>query len=131
VRIRGSREMIGRPTTPELIVDLVRQVQRLISIEVDLARAELAESAGSLSSGAVVLAAGAAIAFVGFIFLLAAASAFLVRLGAPLDVACLVVAAAALLAGFLLLRSGGRALRPEKLLPARSFAQLSSLLGRR
>jgi Putative Actinobacterial Holin-X, holin superfamily III len=123
--------MPARPTTLQLIVDLVRQVQQLVSIEMDLAKAELAESAGSLSSGAIALAAGAAVAFAGFIFLLAAAGAFLVRLGAPLDVACLVVAAAALLAGFLLLRSGSRALRPEKLLPARSFAQLSSLLGRR
>jgi hypothetical protein len=123
--------MPARPTTLQLIVDLVRQVQQLVSIEMDLAKAELAESAGSLSSGAIALAAGAAVAFAGFFFLLAAASAFLVRLGAPLDVACLVVAAAALLAGFLLLRSGSRALRPEKLLPARSFAQLSSLLGRR
>lgn len=121
---------IAAPTL-QLIVDLIRQVQRLVSIEIDLARAELAESAGSLSSGAIALAAGAAIVFAGFVFLLAAATAFLVRLGAPLDGACLVVAVAALLAGFLLLRSGGKALRPEKLLPARSFAQLSSLLGRR
>ena len=121
---------IAAPTL-QLIVDLIRQVQQLVSIEIDLARAELAESAGSLSSGAIALAAGAAIVFGGFIFLLAATSAFLVRLGAPLDVACLVAAVAALLAGFLLLRSGGKALRPEKLLPTRSFAQLSSLLGRR
>lgn len=123
--------MLGRPTTLQLIVDLIRQVQQLVAIEMDLARAEMARSAGSLSSGVVLLAAGAAIAFVGFIFLLAAATAFLVRLGAPLDVSCLIVAAVALLAGFLMLRSGGKALRPEKLLPTRSFAQLSSLLGRR
>ena len=123
--------MPARPTTLQLIGDLVRQVRQLISVEMDLARAELAQSAGSLSSGASALAAGAAVAFAGFIFLLAAASAFLVRLGAPLDVACLIVAVVALIVGFLLLRSGGKALRPEKLLPARSFAQLSSLLGRR
>jgi hypothetical protein len=118
-------------TTPQLIVELIRQVQRLISIEIDLAKAELAQSAGSLSSGAIALAAGAAIAFVGFIFLFAAASAFLVRLGVPLDGACLIVAVVGLIVGFLLLRSGAKALRPEKLLPTRSFAQLSSLLGRR
>ena len=118
-------------TTPQLIVELIRQVQRLISIEIDLAKAELAQSAGSLWSGAIALAAGAAIGFVGFIFLFAAASAFLVRLGVPLDGACLIVAVVGLIVGFLLLRSGGKALRPEKLLPVRSFAQLSSLLGRR
>ena len=117
--------------TLQLIVDLISQARRLVAIEIDLARAELAESAGSLSSGASALAAGAATLFAGFLFLLAAASAFLVRLGAPLDAACLIVAVVALLAGFLLVRSGGKALRPEKLLPARSFAQLSSLLGRR
>ncbi len=118
-------------TTPQLIVELVRQVQRLITIEVDLAKAELAQGASSLSSGAIALAAGAAISFIGIIFLFAAASAFLVRLGVPLDGACLIVAIVALIVGFVLVRSGGKALRPERLLPTRSFAQLSSLLGRR
>jgi hypothetical protein len=121
---------IAAPTI-QLVVELIKQVQRLISTEIDLARAELTESASSALFGVSSLAVGAAIAYAGFIFLLAALTAFLVRLGAPLDAACLVVAAATLVAGFLLLRSGSRALRPEKLAPTRSLAQISSLLGRR
>jgi hypothetical protein len=115
----------------QLMIDLFNQVRQLVLIETNLVRAELRESAVSASSGASALAAGAAIAFAGFIFLLAAVSIFLVRLGVPLDVACLLVALAALGGGVLLLRSGVRSLRPEKLLPMRSLAQVSSLFGRR
>ncbi len=120
-------------TTPtlQLIAEAFSQVRRLIAAEIDLARAELAENAGSAAWGASALAMGAAFIFAGLIVLLAAVSVFLVRLGAPLDIACLVVAVAALMGGLLLMRSGGRSLRPSKLLPARSLAQISSLLWRR
>ena len=117
--------------TLQLIAEVFAQVRRLIATEIDLARAELAENAGSAASGLTALAAGAAFMFAGFIVLLTAMSVFLVRLGAPFDVACFVVAAAALLGGLLLMRSGGRSLRPGKLLPARSLAQISSLIWRR
>ena len=126
--------MADKPITAptlQLIADLIKQVRQLIATEIDLVRAELAQSAGAVSSGASALAAGAAVMFAGSIVLLAAVSFFLVRLGAPLDVACLIVAMAALVGGLLLLRSGSQALRPAKLLPTRSLAQLSSLLGRR
>ena len=126
--------MANKPfTTPtlHLIAEVFAQVRRLIAAEIDLARAELAENVGSAASGATALAAGAAFMFAGLIVLLAAVSVFLVRFGAPLDIACLVVAVAALMGGLLLMRSGGRALQPGKLLPTRSLAQISSLLWRR
>lgn len=126
--------MVDRPfTTPtlKLIAEAFSLVRGLITTEIELARAELAENAGSAVSGAAALAAGAALMFAGLIVLLGSVSAFLVRLGAPLDVACLIVAITALTVGLALVRWGGRALQPGKLLPARSLAQISSLLWRR
>ena len=116
--------------TLQLVADLMRQARQFFAAEVNLARAELRESAAAVSSGLAMLAAGAALGLTGLAFLLAAASAFLVRLGAPLDVACLVVAIAAIVASLLLLRSGARVFQNGRLAPARSLAQISSLLGR-
>jgi hypothetical protein len=120
-------------TTPtlQLVADLITQARQLVALEIALARAELAENVGSAAYGAAAFAAGAVFMFSGLIVLLAAVSAFLVRLGAPLDVACLIVAIVALIGGLILMRWGGRALQPRKFLPTRSLAQISLLLGRR
>ena len=116
--------------TLELAAELIRSGRDFLAAEVDLARAELRESAAAASSGLSRLAAGAAMALTGIVILCAALVAFLVRLGAPLDVACLVVAIVAIVTSLLLLRSGARVFREIRLAPARSLAQISSLLGR-
>jgi len=120
-------------TTPtlQLIDDLIRQFRQLVSSEINLVKSELAHSAGSLASGVIALAAGGAIMFAGLIILLVAASFLLMRIGAAPDVAFLIVALVCLLAGWLLVRSGGKAMKPDRILPSRSIAQVSSLLGRR
>jgi Putative Actinobacterial Holin-X, holin superfamily III len=117
--------------TPQLIDDLIKQLRQLASSEIDLVKSELAQSAGSLATGVSALAAGAGIVFAGLVVLLTAGGFFLVRLGAPPDVAFLIVAVAALLGGWLLIKSGGKAIQPGRLLPARSLGQISALLGRR
>jgi Putative Actinobacterial Holin-X, holin superfamily III len=117
--------------TPQLIDDLIKQLRQLASSEIDLLKSELAQSAGSLTLGVSALAAGAGIVFAGLVVLLTAGGFFLVRLGAPPDVAFLIVALAALLGGWLLIRSGGKAIQPGRLLPRRSLSQISALLGRR
>ena len=116
--------------TLELAAELIRSGRDFLAAEVDLARAELRESAAAAYSGLARLAAGAAMALTGIVILCAALVAFLVRLGAPLDVACLVVAIVAIVTSLLLLRSGARVFREIRLAPARSLAQISSLLGR-
>ena len=116
--------------TLELAAELIRSGRDFLAAEVDLARAELRESAAAASSGLSRLAAGAAMALTGIVILCAALVAFLVRLGAPLDVACLIVAIVAIVTSLLLLRSGARVFREIRLAPARSLAQISSLLGR-
>jgi len=117
--------------TPRLVADLIRDAQRFISAELDLARAELSQSRAYLSSGIAALAGGAVFVLMGLILFLVAASLFLVRLGLATDVAFFLVAAISIGVGGILLWSGKNALQPRKLLPARSLAQISSLLGRR
>jgi hypothetical protein len=113
-----------------LLTDLLRQVVTLWTIELDLARAELAESSARAARGIVKLAVGAVFLLAGFFFLLAALTAFLVRLGLPIDLSCLIVAVAASVAGWLALSSGARAFEPRKLLPRRSIEQISSFIRR-
>jgi hypothetical protein len=114
----------------ELLAGLVRQVASLWTIELDLARAELAESSSLAAGGLAKVAAGAVFLLAGLFFLLAALAAFLVRLGLPVDLSCLIVALCALSAGGLILRSGARAFESRSLLPHRTIDQISSLMRR-
>lgn len=118
------------PRILELLADLVRQVSSLWTIELDLARAELSESSSRAAAGLVKVAAGAVFLLAGLFFLLAALTAFLVRLGLPVDLSCLIVAVVALIGGGLALRAGAQAFQPSKLLPRRSIEQISSLMRR-
>jgi len=118
------------PRILELLADLVRQVSSLWTIELDLARAELSESSSRAAAGFVKVAAGAVFLLAGLFFLLAALTAFLVRLGLPVDLSCLIVAVVALIGGGLALRAGVQAFQPSKLLPRRSIEQISSLMRR-
>ena len=114
----------------ELLADLVRQVSSLWTIELDLAREELSESSSRAVVGIVKVAVGAVFLLAGLFFLLAALTAFLVRLGLPVDLSCLIVAVVALIGGGLALRAGARAFQPSNLLPRRSIQQVSSLMRR-
>jgi hypothetical protein len=60
---------------------------------------------------------------------LVAASLALLRFGVPMDLAFLIVAIVAIVISLLLLRSGVAALKPSRLVPAKSISQISSLLG--
>lgn len=116
------------PGITELLRDLLKQVSTLASLEFDLARAELAESSSRAAGGLGKVAAGAVFLLAGFLFILAAVCAFLVRLGVPIDLACLIVALVTMTAGWLVLRSGARAFEARNLLPRRSLAQISSFI---
>jgi hypothetical protein len=118
------------PAILELLAQLLKQVTALWTIEVDLVRAELAESSSRAMGGVAKVAAGAVFLLAGFFFLLAALTALLVRLGLPVDLSCLIVAVVASIAGGLLLRAGMSAFASRNLLPRRSIDQISSLIGR-
>jgi hypothetical protein len=117
------------PFILDLLAQLVRQVTALWTIEVDLLRAELAESSSRAMGGLAKLVVGAVFLLAGFFFLLAALAALLVRLGLPVDLSCLIVAVVALIGGLILLRAGASAFTSRSLLPRRSIDQISSLIG--
>jgi membrane protein implicated in regulation of membrane protease activity len=119
-----------RPTL-QLLGELVEQLRLLFEAELSLARAELTESATSLRAGAAALAGGLALMFAGLFVLLIAAGLLLTRLRIPPDLAFLLVAVAAFVVAWLLLRLAARRLNAERLMPTRSLSQVSSLLGRR
>jgi len=118
------------PSIMELFADLLTQVSRLLTLEFDLARAELAESSSRAAGGLGKVAVGGVFLLAGLFFLLAAICAFLVRLGVPVDVSCLIVAVAVMAAGYFCLKSGASAFEPRNLLPRRSLGQISSFLRR-
>jgi hypothetical protein len=117
------------PLILDLLAQLVKQVTALWTIEVDLLRAELAESSSRAIGGLAKLVVGAVFLLAGFFFLLAALTALLVRLGLPVDLSCLIVAVVALIGGLILLRAGAIAFTSRSLLPRRSIDQISSLIG--
>jgi hypothetical protein len=51
------------------------------------------------------------------------------RFGLPLDLSFLIVAVVAIVISLILVRSGVGALKPSRLVPAKSISQISSLLG--
>jgi len=111
------------PFILDLLAQLVRQVSALWAIEVNLLRAELAESSSRAIGGIAKIAVGAVFLLAGFFFLLAALTALLVRLGLPVDLSCLIVALIALIGGGLLLRAGTSAFASRNLLPRRSIVR--------
>jgi hypothetical protein len=115
--------------TRQLMADLAIQLSDLVSIQTRLLRAELGEASAKLVSGMGWLAGGFSILLAGLVILLAAAVALLVRLGLPLDLACLAVAVGSMAIGGVFVASGIRALNTANLIPARSL-RLVSALGR-
>jgi hypothetical protein len=89
----------------------------------------LGEKARAAVSGASLAAAGAVLLFAGVIVLLIAVGLVLARFGVPTDLAFIIVAAVAILAGGLLLYFAKQALSADNLVPRRSLAQIASLLG--
>jgi hypothetical protein len=101
----------------------------LLLVELSLARAELAERGRSIFSGLSAVAVGLVLLLIGLGLIFVAISLFIARFGVPLDLAFLIVALAATIAGLLALLFGVRSLKPSRLLPTKSISQISSILG--
>ena len=117
-----------RPTI-ELLLDLVRQGQRLANVELSLVRAELSERGSLVASSLAFVVVGLVLLPVGVGLIFLAAGLALTRLGVPFDVSFLILAVVVLVTGLLLMRAGIKGLKPSRLVPAKSISQISSLLG--
>src|ERR1700735_1528719 len=109
--------------------DLLDQVRELVRVELSLFRAEIGERTNGIPSSLMAVVMGGVLLCVALGLVLVAAGLFLVRFGLPLDLAFLIVAAVAALVSVLLLRAGVAALKPSRLVPAKSISKISSLLG--
>jgi hypothetical protein len=112
-----------------LLVDLSRQVRDLLAVELALVQAELRERGSLVSSSLTAVVVGLVLLPVGAVLFFVAVSLFLMRLGAPLDLSFLIVALVLVVIGFVALRWGANRLKPSRLAPTKSIAQISSLLG--
>jgi hypothetical protein len=105
----------------ELFSDLSREIGTIVRKELELARTELSGKAARIGAHAGVIAAGAVLAFGGFMTLVAGIVLVLNRLGMPAWGAALLVAVVLLAAGALIAQSALRQLRSIDLTPHRTI----------
>jgi len=108
----GSDE---RPTLGSLVATITRELSLLIRGEIDLAKAELRESArNGATGGGLIAAAGVLLAMVGLLLTWAAVYGLTAGTGLPLWASFLIVAVVYLLVAALLAFLGSRALKKAK-----------------
>lgn len=131
-----ATQLEDRPFTPRpqerslggLFGDLAHEATTLVRQEIDLAKAEIGEKVEKMQRAAVSMAAGGAVLYAGFLVLLLALVAALDALFdrwmdtnwlSPLAVGVIVVAI-----GYLMLRSGQKAMQRDALVPRRTIRSL-------
>jgi uncharacterized membrane protein YqjE len=101
-----------------------KDIGLLVQTEFQLLRAEISEKLAVSALAAALIAAGAVLLMATIVLLLQAGIAALVASGLSWPVAILLVAAASLLAGAGLVWFGTSNLRPKRLAPSKTIAQL-------
>lgn len=100
----------------ELFADLSRDTSALVRQEVALAKAEISEKASSVGKNVGFLAAGGAVAYAGFLAILAGI-VFLLGEIIPLWLSALLVGAIVAGVGYFLVQKGLEALKHQDLVP--------------
>ena len=108
----------------DLFSELARETSTLVRQEVQLAKAELKQSATEAGKGIAFLAAGALVAYAGLLVLLAAAAIGLWQLGVEGWIAPLIVGLVVLAIGAILMFSARKKLQPSNLTPDRTIESL-------
>lgn len=118
-----SRE--DRPIS-ELFTDLVQDTGTLVRQEVQLAKAELTQSAAQAGKGVGFIAAGGLVAYAGLLAIIAAVILWLWRNGMADWTAALVVGVVVVLIGVILLMRGRTMLQAGSLAPQRTMESLKA-----
>jgi uncharacterized membrane protein YqjE len=110
-------------TLSDLFADLSRDARILVRQEVELAKVELKEKGTQAAKGVGMMVAGGAVAYAGFLFLLAT---FVITLAQfmPLWLAALIISVIVLVAGILLIQQGQSALQQDELKPRHTVETL-------
>ena len=121
-----ERRVAGRDerSLGELFADLVNELTTLVRQEIALARTELGQKAAQVGRDIGFLALGGAVAYAGFLALMAALVIALGELGVPWWLSALIVGLVVAGAGYLLVRRGLDALRTTSFTPQQTMETL-------
>ena len=108
----------------DLFTDLSRETTTLVRQEVQLAKAELTQSATEAARGIGMLVAGGAVAYAGLLFLLLAIVFGLIEAGWDAWVSALVVGLVVVAIGAILVLRAREALKPANLAPQKTVETL-------
>ncbi len=115
----GNERSLG-----DLFSDLSRETTTLLRQEVQLAKAELTQSATEAARGIGMLAAGGAVAYAGLLFVLLAVVFGLIRAGLEPWLAALIVGVVVVAIGAILLLRARASLKPANLAPQKTVETL-------
>src|SRR5215207_136232 len=110
----------------DLFSDLTRETSTLLRREVQLAKAELTQSATEAMRGIGVLAAGGAAAYAGLLFVLLAVVFGLITAGLEPWLAALIVGLVVVATGAVLVLRAREALKPANLAPQQTVETLKA-----
>ena len=108
----------------DLFSDLSRETTTLVRQEVQLAKAELTQSATEAARGIGMLVAGGAVAYAGLLFLLLAIVFGLIEAGWDAWLSALAVGLVVVAIGAILVLRGRESLKPANLAPRRTVETL-------
>ncbi len=108
----------------DLFSDLSRETTTLVRQEVQLAKAELTQSATEAARGIGMLVAGGAVAYAGLLFLLLAIVFGLIEVGWDAWLSALVVGVVVVAVGAILVLRARESLKPANLAPRRTVETL-------
>ncbi len=117
-------QMRNEASLGDLFSDLVRETSTLVRQEIQLAKAELTESATEAGRGIASLVVGGAVAYAGFLAVLAAIILALAEAGVSWWLAALMVGVVVLIVGYILISRARSALQPANLMPRRTIETL-------
>jgi Putative Actinobacterial Holin-X, holin superfamily III len=108
----------------QMFADLSRETRTLIQQEIQLAKTELTEKASRMTKGAAFIVGGGLLAYAGLLAIVAAVVLLLIALGLPAWAGALLGGLVVAGAGYLLIRVGLAALRPQDLAPRQTIETL-------
>jgi len=114
----------NEPSLGDLFGDLARDMGKLVSQEITLARTELTEKASRVGKDIVMLAMGGLVAYAGLLAIIAAVIFVIADRGVPLWASALIVGAVVAIVGYLLVQRGISALKQQDLTPRQTIQSI-------